>query len=97
MFVIIVEYVKPLEQVDCWLEEHRAFLRENYANGRFIASGPRVPRKGGVILARGGDRAELERILDDDPFKREGVAGYTVLEFDPIMTAPGFASFAGND
>lgn len=91
MFVIMLEYVKPLEDVNRWLEEHRAFLKEQYAGKRFLASGPCIPRTGGVILARGGERAELEAILDADPFKREGVARYTVLEFDPVMTDPGFA------
>ena len=91
MFVIVLEYAKPLSEVDRWLEEHRAFLKENYATGRFIASGPCVPRTGGVILARGCDRGELDAILDADPFKREGVARYTVLEFDPVLTDPAFA------
>ena len=89
MFVILVDYIRPLEDVDHWLEEHRAFLKENFASGRFLASGPRVPRTGGVILAVGGDRAHLEALLERDPFKREQVARYTVLEFDPVLSQPG--------
>lgn len=88
MFVITLTYEKPLEEVDRWLEEHRAFLRANYATGCFLASGPCNPRTGGVILAHGCRRDELDVLLDADPFKREGVARYTVLEFDPVMTCP---------
>ena len=94
MFVIVLEYAKPLEEVDRWIEEHREFLRENYAQGRFMASGPCVPRTGGVILARGCSRDELDALLERDPFKREGVAAYTVVEFDAVMTDPAFAHFA---
>jgi uncharacterized protein YciI len=90
MFVIIVDYVKPLSEVDSWLEAHREFLREQYAAGLFLASGPREPRDGGLILAHGCDRAALEILLEADPFKREGVARYTVLEFAPVMCAPSF-------
>jgi len=88
MFVITLEYLKPLEDVERWLEEHRAFLKDNYANGRFIASGPCVPRTGGVILAHGCCREDLDAALEADPFKREGVAKYTILEFDPVMACP---------
>ncbi|WP_243310798.1 YciI family protein [Fundidesulfovibrio agrisoli] len=93
MFVVILNYIKPVEEIDRWLEEHRAFLAENYAAGRFIASGRLEPRTGGVILARGGSKAELETILEADPFKREGLAAYTVLEFLPAMHDPRFAPF----
>ena len=88
MFVIIVDYVKPLSEVDRHLEAHRAFLREQFAAGRFLASGPREPRDGGLILAQGCDRAGLETLLESDPFKREGVATYSILEFSPVMCDP---------
>ena len=85
MFVIVLEYLKPLEEVDRWLDGHKSFLQEQYASKRFIASGPLLPRTGGVILARGCGRAELDTILGRDPFQREGVARYTVMEFEPNM------------
>ena len=43
MFVIMVNYVKPLSEIDAHLESHRRFLDEGYAAGYFLASGPRVP------------------------------------------------------
>ena len=91
MFVIVLEYLKPLEDVERWLDEHTSFLEAQYAGKRFIASGRLVPRTGGVILARGNDRPALNRILDSDPFKREGVARYTVMEFEPTMFDPAMA------
>jgi uncharacterized protein YciI len=91
MFVIVLEYQKPLEEVDRWLEEHKLFLKEQYASKLFMVSGRLVPRTGGVILAHGCTRAELDRILDRDPFKREGVARYSVLEFEPAMFDPALA------
>lgn len=49
MFIAILTYIKPLEEVDRFLQAHRDYLAEHYAAGDFIASGPQNPRVGGVI------------------------------------------------
>lgn len=94
LFVIDIEYVAPLEQVDALIEQHKAFLEHNYANKRFLASGPKVPRSGGVILAVATSREEVETLIQDDPFHSHGVARYTVTEFVPRMTAQGLTQSA---
>lgn len=88
MFIVSLEYVKPLDQVDALLDAHVAWLREGYAAGVFLASGRKTPRTGGIILAS-GDRASLETRLARDPFRVAGVATCTVTEFTAAMTAQG--------
>ena len=56
MFVLLLTYVRPLAEVDALMREHVAWLDEHYAAGRFLVSGRRIPRTGGVIVARGDDR-----------------------------------------
>src|SRR5690349_12397920 len=90
MFVVSLNYVKALTEVDQHLEAHVAWLKAQYAAGRFIASGRKVPRTGGVILARAASRAELESWLAADPFAQAGVASYDLIEFVPTLTAPEF-------
>lgn len=92
MFVVLLTYKKSLEDVEKYLAEHVEFLDAQYAAGVFIASGRRVPRTGGVILASSVDKARLEAILARDPFKREGIAEYEVVEFLPSKMKPGFES-----
>jgi uncharacterized protein YciI len=92
MFVVLLTYRKPLEDVEKYLAEHVEFLDAQYAAGVFIASGRRVPRTGGVILANGVDMAKLDAILARDPFKREGIAEYEIVEFLPTKMKPGFES-----
>jgi uncharacterized protein YciI len=87
MFIISLTYIKPLEEVDALIEEHVAYLKEQYALGSFLASGRKVPRTGGVILARGASREEIETIINLDPFYRHGVAEYEITEFSPAMTS----------
>ena len=91
MFVILLHYLKPLSEVDRFVAEHRAFLARHYASGHFLLSGRTEPRTGGVILARAQTRAEIETIVLGDPFNREGIARYEIVEFLPSMADTLFA------
>ncbi|MBD9666099.1 uncharacterized protein YciI [Variovorax beijingensis] len=88
MFIVTLTYIRPLEELDVLMDGHMAWLRKHYQSGLFLASGRQVPRKGGVIFARSGDRAELEAVLARDPFVQNGAASTQVIEFVPSMTAP---------
>ncbi|WP_047238208.1 YciI family protein [Chromobacterium subtsugae] len=88
MYVVSLSYTAPLSDIDALLPAHVAWLNQAYADGLFLASGRKVPRSGGVILAR-GERAALEARLADDPFAKAGVARYDITEFVPSMTAAG--------
>ena len=90
MFIVSLKYTSPLDQVEACLEEHVAYLKKNYEDRIFIASGRKVPRTGGVILAKSMGRDELQAILEQDPFHKHGVADYEVTEFTPTMTLPEF-------
>ncbi len=91
MFIVSLQYTQPLEVVESQLQAHRSFLDRFYQQGVFIASGRKVPRNGGVILAKGVTRAELEKILDQDPFRAQGGADYRITEFTANRTAADFA------
>jgi uncharacterized protein YciI len=92
MFVLLLTYIKPLPEVDALMRKHMAWLDEQYAAGRFVVSGRRIPRTGGVILARGDDRAEIEALAATDPFVSGGVATVAVIQFRASQTAEGFAA-----
>ena len=89
MFIAILTYVRPLEEVDALIPAHVAFLDQHYASGLFIVSGRRVPRTGGVIVIAGHDREQVVAVLEQDPFKQAGVATYELVEFAPIKMQPG--------
>jgi len=93
MFIISLSYVKPLADVEACLNEHRQFLDACYSKRYFIASGPKEPRTGGVILAKGITRIELEALIKDDPFHRAGAAQYKITEFTPAKYAHGFERY----
>ena len=85
MFIAILTYKKPLEEVDRFLRAHREYLAKHYAAGDFIASGPQTPRVGGVIMIKADDHAAVDAIIAQDPFNINGIADYQIVEFTPTM------------
>ena len=85
MFIAILTYKKPLEEVDSFLQAHRNYLAKHYAAGNFIASGPQNPRIGGVIMVKADNRAVVDTIISQDPFKINEIADYQIVEFTPTM------------
>lgn len=80
MFVIELIYKAALDQIDGAMKAHMAWLNQHYAAGTFVASGRKIPRDGGIILAI-GERAAIEAIVKDDPFVARGLADVRVIEF----------------
>ena len=92
MFIVSITYISKMSQIDKYLDAHIEYLDRNYERGVFIASGRKVPRSGGIILAKARNRSELEEILNDDPFKIHNLADYELTEFVPTKAATEFSS-----
>ena len=88
MFVIELIYKAPLPKIDAAMKAHVAFLNKRYASGHFLISGRKIPRDGGVIIALGKDRTEVEAIMREDPFCARGLADFRVIEFRASQRAP---------
>jgi uncharacterized protein YciI len=88
MFVVTLTYVADLSEIDAAMPRHMAYLRRQYEDGVFVVSGRQVPRAGGVIVATGVTREELERRVALDPFVSDGLAEASIVEFNASQTAP---------
>ncbi|MBM7811431.1 YciI family protein [Saccharothrix algeriensis] len=88
MYVVLLEYIKPLDEVDYSLPDHVDWLNKQYEAGHFLVSGRQVPRVGGVIIARPMPRGRLDALLATDPFAVNKLARYRVVEFQATRTAP---------
>ncbi len=89
LFVVDLEYLVPLEKIDPLIEDHMRFLDKNYAAGRFLVSGAKVPRSGGIILVTATSMEAVKTLLEDDPFHIQKVAKYTITEFRAGRAASG--------
>lgn len=93
MFIVSLTYKKDLSDVEKFIEAHTQFLDKYYADKKFIFSGRKNPRTGGVILVRHVNRQELEELLKHDPFYQNNIADYEITEVIPTKYDHNFASF----
>ncbi|RUT33422.1 GTP cyclohydrolase [Paenibacillus zeisoli] len=96
MFIISLHYLQPLEVVDQYIEEHVQFLNKQYEEKRFIFSGRKVPRTGGVILAKTSSKEEVEELIQKDPFYQHKIAEYEIIEFQITKCDERFGDFMDN-
>ena len=81
MFVIELSYKVDLSEIDAHMAAHVRFLKKYYASGNFLVSGRKIPRDGGIILAVGSSRQDIEAIAREDPFYEHGLADFRIIEF----------------
>jgi uncharacterized protein YciI len=81
MFIIELVYRVELSRIDTHMTAHVKFLKKYYAAGTFIVSGRKIPRDGGIIVAVGESREQVEAIIAEDPFVARGLADARVIEF----------------
>jgi uncharacterized protein YciI len=81
VFIIELNYTADLARIDANMRAHMQFINAHYASGHFVVSGRKIPRDGGIILAVGEDRTEIEAIAQQDPFVTKGLATARVIEF----------------
>nr|WP_320025853.1 YciI family protein [uncultured Acetobacterium sp.] len=93
MFIILLNYTKPIEAVEAVIPAHIDYLDHYYQLDKFVLSGRKRPRTGGVILCQASDKEEVWTIIAEDPFFIEKVADYEVLEFLPTKAAVGLERY----
>jgi uncharacterized protein YciI len=81
MFIIELIYKVDLAELDAHMTAHVEFLKKYYSAGNFLVSGRKLPRDGGIILAVGESRQQIEAIAKEDPFYTQGLADVRIVEF----------------
>ena len=89
-FLLEGEHIVPFEQrASELIAAHRQFLQQGYDNGRFLLSGPTIPPKGGILIARAQSLEELNEFLADEPYcKAKAMRFGKIIEFDPVQHQP---------
>lgn len=81
MFVIELTYTAALAEIDASMAAHVRFLNKYYDAGNFLVSGRKIPRDGGIIIAVGEGRQQIEAIAREDPFYTRGLADVRIIQF----------------
>ncbi|AKQ44505.1 GTP cyclohydrolase [Rufibacter radiotolerans] len=93
MFLIELTYKGPFEEVAPFLAEHLAFVEKGYASGHFLASGRKEPRTGGLIFCQAASKAEVEELMQEDPFVYQDLADLRIIEFVASRAEAGLEAF----
>lgn len=93
MFILNLTYTKPIIEVEKYLPRHIEFLEKYYTTEKFICSGRKNPRTGGIILCNVQNIDEVNAIVKEDPFYKEKIASYEIIEFLPSKYTSNFKSF----
>ncbi|KAA8609987.1 hypothetical protein AL036_02055 [Salipiger aestuarii] len=81
MFVIDIAYTAAFDAVQKAMAAHMDFVRGCYATGVFLMSGPKEPRRGGIVIAQAASLAEIEALVARDPFVQAGVVAVQITQF----------------
>ena len=89
-FLLEGEHIVPFEKrAPELIAAHRQFLQQGYDRGRFLLSGPSIPPKRGILIARAESLEELNEFLADEPYCRAKVMRFSrITEFDPVQHQP---------
>lgn len=88
MFIVDLTYIVPLEQIDAHMNDHMKFLRKYYKLNKFLASGRKVPRTGGIFLMMADTLDEVNEIISEDPFFQHKLAKFTITQFNTSQMHP---------
>ena len=82
MYLILLHYTKPIDQVDAARPAHLEWIDKYSKEGTFLLCGRQTSGKGGCIIEQTTSRAALDTILKEDNYIKAEVAQHEVIEVD---------------
>lgn len=83
MFVVALRFSANKAQAPALVEAHNEWIRRGFEDGVFLMTGSLKPGLGGMVLAHGVTRIDLETRVNSDPFVAENVVSAEILEIAP--------------
>jgi uncharacterized protein YciI len=69
----VIEYTTDKDKTAAVRPAHRNYLAQLYDNGQLVLAGPFADDSGALIVYEVNSVSEAEKLLQEDPFCREGV------------------------
>lgn len=83
MFVVTLRFSANKAKAPVLMQAHNDWIKVGFDDGVFLMTGSLKPGLGGVVLAHGETRDEIEIRLRADPFVVEDVVTADILEIAP--------------
>lgn len=88
MFVIMLRFAANKALAGQFMDGHKSWIRQGFADGVFLLTGSLQPNQGGGILAHNSSLEDLQARVNDDPFVAEGVVSAEIIELSPGQAEP---------
>ncbi len=85
MFVILLKFAANKANAGQFMDGHKAWIKQGFAEGVFLMAGSLQPNQGGAVMAHNISREDLESYVKQDPFVAENVVSAEILEITPNM------------
>jgi uncharacterized protein YciI len=85
-FAAIIEYSQDKAKVQALRPEHRQYLFSLRDRGQLAIAGPFTDDSGALIVYEAASREEAEKLLQGDPFAKNGIfLQYQLRPWNPVM------------
>jgi hypothetical protein len=85
-FAAIIEYLNDPEKVQSIRPIHRQYLASLRDRGQLAAAGPFTDGTGALIVYEAESAADAEKLLQDDPFNKNGIfLKYVLRPWNPAL------------
>ncbi len=85
-FAAIIVYAQDPVKIQQLRPEHRQYLAELRGQGQLAISGPFTDDSGALIVYEAPSRDEAEKLLQGDPFYRNGIfLQYQLRPWNPVI------------
>lgn len=83
MFIVFLKFSENKSQASQFMEAHKAWISQGFADEVFLTAGSLQGGSGGGILAHNTSLEELHTRVSLDPFVAEGVVTAEIIELTP--------------
>ncbi|GGB94506.1 hypothetical protein GCM10011352_20710 [Marinobacterium zhoushanense] len=83
MFIVMLRFTEHMAKAGEFMEGHKAWIAQGFADGVFLLVGSLKPNQGGAVVAHNLSHAELAQRVNDDPFVAENVVSAEIIEIEP--------------
>jgi len=90
LYAIKLTYIRPVEEIEAQLDQHKGWLARYTKAGTIIFAGPLEGGKAGFILAFAETTATIEAMIAEDPFDVLKLASFDIAECNPAVRTENF-------
>lgn len=88
-FAAIIEYTSDSEKISRARPVHRDYLQGLKRNGNVAIAGPFLDDSGGILVYEAETAEEVDKMIRDDPFFKEGVfVSWVLRAWKPVTCNP---------